>query len=169
MNYKCPCCAFPRLGPGRYVKKTWFGEKLIELVRNEKCKVCGSTYTAIFKVGKSNYDYNDVVFKDIQVPEKIVNEIEKIYFEKEIETETEFDYRDYLPRKSDKPDSDDNWHIDNETSFVKDGIEYFVVDLINKVGLVLLMGVVNGNVCVMGEKKYIYNYKPNFIISRPKV
>jgi len=50
-------------------------------------------------------------------------------------TETAFDYRDYLPRKTDKPDSPESWRIENETSFVKNGVEYFVV--LSEIGLVL--------------------------------
>ena len=78
-----------------------------------------------------------------------------------------FDYRDYLPCKTNDPDSTKDWDIEYEDSFINNGIKYFVVDLTCKTNLVLLQGrVVNGKICVRDRHGNIMNYDQCAIFSR---
>lgn len=75
MNYKCPCCQFPLLSPGRIVQERLFGEKLIELQRDNICKNCKTEFTATFRVGKSNSEYVSVEYSNIIVRDNIIRAI----------------------------------------------------------------------------------------------
>lgn len=73
MNYNCPCCNFPFLGPGRLVfERPFLKDKLLEQTRYEICKYCKTSFTAHFRVGKSNEDYLPVEYSNIIVPEEIL-------------------------------------------------------------------------------------------------
>lgn len=73
MNYNCPCCQFPFLGPGRYVlERPFFKDKLLEQTRFDVCRNCKTSFTAHFRVGKSNEDYLPVEISNILVPENVL-------------------------------------------------------------------------------------------------